>query len=89
MDNFENLILIIDEIVDEGLDILNWSSHSRIIITLEYVTVIARATMKDTETVKLPSHEGGFSSVKFISIRVIDYRSLRMLKRKLWLNLMV
>ncbi len=53
MDNFENLVLIVDEVIDEG-----------IIITTEYVTVIARATMKDTESVKLANFDGSFGQVR-------------------------
>ena len=36
----------------------------RIIITTEHVTVIARATMKDTETVKLTNYENTFGLVR-------------------------
>lgn len=36
----------------------------RIIITTEHVTVIARATMKDTETVKLTDYGSSFGAVR-------------------------
>jgi hypothetical protein len=72
MDNFENLILVIDEIVDEGYNILKIILNlTRILISLEYITVIARATMKDTESVKLPANETSFSSVIFFRAKII------------------
>jgi hypothetical protein len=42
MDNFENLILMIDEIVDEG-----------IVVTVEAPTIIARCTMKDCDFINI------------------------------------
>lgn len=53
MENFEYVILLIDELIDEGL-----------IVTLEVETLIARASMKDCEKIQVekPS-ESGFSSV--------------------------
>jgi len=50
-ENFENLILIIDEIIDEG-----------IIITTDAATVVARATMKDTEPIQLNTPDSTFSA---------------------------
>ena len=40
LDSFENVMLCIDEMIDEG-----------IIITLESKTIIARATMQDTDSI--------------------------------------
>ena len=40
LDNYENVMLCIDEMIDEG-----------IIITLESKTIIARATMQDTDSI--------------------------------------
>jgi len=40
LDNYENIILCIDEMIDEG-----------IIITLESKTIIPRATMQDTDSI--------------------------------------
>jgi len=50
-ENFENLILVVDEIIDEG-----------IIITTDPATVVARATMKDTEPIQLNNTDTGFSA---------------------------
>lgn len=52
MDNFDNIMLIIDELVDEG-----------IIMTLDSVTVIARVTMKDTEFINVAQSDSSFASV--------------------------
>lgn len=57
MDSFDNIMLIIDELIDEG-----------IIMNLDSVTIIARATMKDTEYINITQNEGGsFSSVRFLN----------------------
>ena len=40
--NYENLVLIIDEMIDEG-----------IIITTDYKQILARATMKDVDTIEV------------------------------------
>eukprot|EP00828_Plagiopyla_frontata_P049501 TRINITY_DN9897_c0_g1_i9.p2 TRINITY_DN9897_c0_g1~~TRINITY_DN9897_c0_g1_i9.p2 ORF type:complete len:206 (-),score=35.18 TRINITY_DN9897_c0_g1_i9:45-662(-) len=52
--NYENLVLVIDEMVDEG-----------IIITTDYKQLLARATMKDVDTIEVapPQTESKFSGV--------------------------
>jgi len=63
MDNFDNLILIIDEIIDEGCllifnkIILNIKTiiKNSIIISYDPKVLIARSTMKDTESTNLPT----------------------------------
>ena len=52
-------------------------------MTLEYVTVIARATMKDTETIKLASPESIFSNVYLKILVELPFTGLRKQKRSL------
>mmetsp|Transcript_74994 Transcript_74994/g.87070 ORF Transcript_74994/g.87070 Transcript_74994/m.87070 type:complete len:204 (+) Transcript_74994:43-654(+) len=66
MDNFDNVMLIIDELVDEG-----------IIMTLDSVTVIARVTMKDTEFINIAQTDSSFSSA-FTSAKSSIAKSLNL-----------
>eukprot|EP01017_Pseudomicrothorax_dubius_P018336 TRINITY_DN2032_c0_g1_i5.p1 TRINITY_DN2032_c0_g1~~TRINITY_DN2032_c0_g1_i5.p1 ORF type:complete len:199 (-),score=51.52 TRINITY_DN2032_c0_g1_i5:272-868(-) len=63
LDNFEHLVLIIDEITDEG-----------VIVTLEPGIIYARATMKDTESVNLNQQEQANPSSNAFSMVVKSLR---------------
>eukprot|EP01016_Furgasonia_blochmanni_P033221 TRINITY_DN3458_c0_g1_i1.p1 TRINITY_DN3458_c0_g1~~TRINITY_DN3458_c0_g1_i1.p1 ORF type:complete len:292 (-),score=39.12 TRINITY_DN3458_c0_g1_i1:116-991(-) len=55
LENYEHLVILVDEMLDEGL-----------VVNLDPLVIVARATMKDTDSVAAQPAESGFSLVNKI-----------------------